>query len=205
MPGSFVQRAPFEVPTVTSPFETTKVEPEEFSLERTRTSSAITSLTSESLHKHAYDGDLLIQPHGHFYEVIVSVNLLATNRMIELILNENDPLEKVLQVVRPKILTTYFESSGYFGPFPASTLEWTMDLTFGDLSLLNMINLLTYRGEPQETLLIKDVFYGGETLEPRIFQLTSLQDSGAPGPPVEFNGTPKPSNGSHNPPPERCY
>lgn len=66
-----------------------------------------------------------------------------------------------------------------------------MDLTFGDLSLLNMINLLTYRGEPQETLLIKDVFYGGETLEPRIFQLTSPQDSGAPGPPVEFKWNPK--------------
>ncbi|KAF3206816.1 hypothetical protein TWF106_011141 [Orbilia oligospora] len=184
MPGSFTERAPYRAPVVGTTFETIKVEPEEFSLGGTQISSAIAGLSSDSLYKHAPSGNLLFQSHCH--EVIVRVSLVASNRMIELILNEDDPLEKVLQVVKPRILAVYFETSGYFAPYPAGTPEWTIDLTFGDLSLLNMVNLIAYRGESQQTLLIKDVFYGGETLEPRIFQLTSPRESGAPGPPIEF-------------------
>ncbi|KAF3097303.1 hypothetical protein TWF102_003977 [Orbilia oligospora] len=183
MPGSFTERAPYRAPAVGTTFETIKVESEDF-LGGIQISSAIAGLSSESLYKHAPSGNLPLQPHCH--DVIVRVSLVAPNRMIELILNEDDPLEKVLQVVKPRILAVYFETSGYFALYPASTPEWTIDLTFGDLSLLNMVNLIAYRGESQQTLLIKDVFYGGETLEPRIFQLTSPHESGAPGPPIEF-------------------
>ncbi|KAK6334637.1 hypothetical protein TWF718_010091 [Orbilia javanica] len=190
MPGSFAERPLLGVSTGSPQFRTIKLEePEDFTLEPTRTASEIASMTLESLHKQAFNENPPTQPN--YYEVIVRVNLPAANRMIDLILNENDPLEKVLRVVKPKVLAVYFESSNYFGPYPTDTLEWTIDLSFGDLSLLNMVNLLTYRGEPQETLLVKDVFYGGETLEPRIFQLTPPQISSAPGPPVEFKWNPK--------------
>ncbi|KAK6511016.1 hypothetical protein TWF506_010100 [Arthrobotrys conoides] len=182
MPGSFTERAPYKVPAIGTPFETIKVEPDETPVGETQASSTI---AAESLHERDQNGNLL-PLQSYYYEVIVRVNLPATDRIIELILNENDPLEKVLRLVKSRILAVYFETSGYFGPYENSTLEWTIDLTFGDLSLLNMVNILTYRGEPQKNLLIKDIFYGGETLEPRIFQLTSPATSGAPGPPIEF-------------------
>ncbi|KAK6497870.1 hypothetical protein TWF481_012269 [Arthrobotrys musiformis] len=185
MPGSFIERAPYRVPTATSPSETIKIDPEDLSVMGIGTSSTTANQAAPgSLHKHPCDDTLSLRSTP--CEVTVNVNLVATNRLVEVILGENQPLEAVLQVVKPRILAVFFEQSGYFAPNQPNALAWTIDLTFGDLSILNMVNLLTYRGEPQETLLVKDIFYGGETLEPRIFRLTSPQDSGAPGPPIEF-------------------
>ncbi|KAF3929087.1 hypothetical protein ABW20_dc0106303 [Dactylellina cionopaga] len=95
---------------------------------------------------------------------------LSTIKGFDLV--ENWSLETALKVAKQFIYET-----GYFRHFTSGNPNWNIDLCFGDLSLLNMVMLLSFRGEQQSNLLVKDVFYGGEILDLKIYRFSNSQNN----------------------------
>ncbi|EPS38515.1 hypothetical protein H072_7730 [Dactylellina haptotyla CBS 200.50] len=108
-------------------------------------------------------------PEYHFaVQVFLKLEALSTMKPIQLL--EDWSLEFLLETVK-----YYLNKIGYLSPSSADAKNWRIDLSFGDLSVLNTVNLLTYRGEQQSSLLVKDLFYGGEILDVSLYRFSPSQ------------------------------
>ncbi|KAK6354425.1 hypothetical protein TWF730_008830 [Orbilia blumenaviensis] len=115
--------------------------------------------------------------------LVMYVSLVALNNKYEFSINENEPVERILLLVK-----SLFEDMDYFKPCPAGSFDWNIDLVHRGLSILNMVNLITYRGEEQSNLLVKHLLYGGEIFEPRFFEVQKPPVTRAP---TEFKWNPR--------------
>ncbi|KAF3928699.1 hypothetical protein AA313_de0203431 [Arthrobotrys entomopaga] len=105
----------------------------------------------------------------HVVEIFLKLEALSILKRIEIA--EDSSLEYMLCTMK-----TYLHQIGYLRPSPTDSKNWTIDLSFGELSILSMITVLEYRKEPQNNLLVKDIFYGGEILDLHLYRFSASQN-----------------------------